>query len=124
MKSFISDRGTGYSDGAMLDIIARIQDIKASSETTKKRLVVQERGKRIGQRVIDIDMKHAKDLEEKETYVFKVNEKADTHNGFSRRKMSTDFTAYDCAAKPEAFVIADERKSAMTRFGNGKRTKF
>lgn len=124
MKSFTSDRGTGYSDGAMLEMIAKIQDVKASPHHTQKRLVVQERGKRMGQRVIDIDMKHARDLEEKETYIFKVSEKDDSRNGMHKRKMSTDFTAYECHAKPDTFSVADERAAAMNRFGSGKRTKF
>lgn len=124
MKSFTSDRGTGYSDGAMLEIIAKIQDVKASPHHTKKRLVVTERGKSMGQRVIDIDMKHAKDLEQKETYVFKVTEKEDTRGGLQKRKVSTDFTAYECHAKPDTFNIGDERAAAMNRFGHGHRTKF
>lgn len=52
----------GNDMGARQQMIAKIQDIKASPYAGKKRLVVREEGMNRSHAVIDIDMKDAKDL--------------------------------------------------------------
>ncbi len=111
----------GYDKSAMEEIVARVQDIKASPIAGKQRLVVREKGMNLSHAIIDIDMKHAKELKAKETYSFQVQEKDDSKNpGFQRQK-SASFRAYDCEDKPEAFSAAAETKKRMNRFKGGGR---
>lgn len=61
MKDRDSNFGHGVG-GALEEMIARVQDIKASPYAGKKRLVVKKEGAEKSHAVIDIDMKDAKDL--------------------------------------------------------------
>ena len=116
-------------DGAYMQMIAKVQDIKAAPHHGQKRLVVRERGKMHQQCVIDIDMSAMRDLEESGTYVFKVKEKDDSRYGYQRKK-ATSFKSYSCEDMPEEFTPEFIAKSLMHRFGGedggkgGKRTKF
>jgi hypothetical protein len=57
------DSKYGYDGtGALEEMIARVQDIKASPYAGKKRLVVKKEGAERSHAVIDIDMKDAKDI--------------------------------------------------------------
>ncbi len=106
----------GYDTGAREEMVARIQDIKASSVAGKQRLVVRERGTSFTHAVIDIDMKHAKELKENETYSFQVTERDDSRNPGFQRKKSATFKAYDCEDKPEEFSASAHAKKMMSRF--------
>lgn len=113
----------GYDGlGAKEEMVARIQDIKASPEAGKKRLVVREKDKVRSHAVIDIDMKNAKELKSKETYVFQVNEKDDSRNPGFQRKKSADFKAFHCKDDPTVYVPGSETAKKMTRFGSGSST--
>lgn len=116
-------------DGAYKEMIAKVQDIKAAPHHGQKRLVVREQGKLHEQAVIDIDMKAARELEERGTYVFKVQEKTDDRYGYQRKKAAS-FKAYSCDDTPQEFTPETIAKNLMSRFGGetgGKghtRTKF
>jgi hypothetical protein len=116
-------------DGAYKEMIAKVQDIKAAPHHGQKRLVVREQGKLHEQAVIDIDMKSARELEERGTYVFKVQEKTDDRYGYQRKKTAS-FKAYSCDDTPLEFTPDTIAKNLMSRFGGengGKghtRTKF
>lgn len=113
----------GYDGtGAKEEMVARIEDLKASPEAGKKRLVVREKDKVRGHAVIDIDMKNAKDLKAKETYVFQVSEKDDSKNPGFQRKKSAEFRAYHCGDDPNVYVPGSETSKKMTRFGSGSTT--
>lgn len=123
-------RNGGFEgEGAYMQMVAKVQEVKAAPHHGQKRLVVRERGKIHTQAVIDIDMSAVRDLEENETYVFHVKEKDDSRYGYQRKK-ATSFKAYSCEDTPEAFTPETIAKSLMSRFGgeNGgkghKRTKF
>jgi hypothetical protein len=128
MREF--DSKTGYDSGAMERITAKIQDIKASPTSGKQRLVVREKGTNFTHAIIDIDMKVAKNLKEKETYIFNVNEKDDSSLPGFQRKRSSTFKAYHCEEAPDEYSASAERSAGFNRFGgggpkgNGKRTKF
>lgn len=123
MSKFGGGRGAFEGEGAYTQMIAKIQDIKAAPHHGQKRLVVREHGKLHQQAVIDIDMKAMRDIEEKGTYVFQVQEKDEHRYGYQRKK-STNFTAYTCDEKPEAFTSSTLHDMSFNRFGGGKRTKF
>ncbi len=129
MRSFDSKHGYDGT-GAKEELIARIQDIKTAPETGKQRLVIREKGKNFSHAVIDIDMKAARDLKEKETYIFHVNEKDHSKNPGHQRRRSAEFTAYNCEERPETYTSSAERASTFSRFGgsgrlsDSKRTKF
>lgn len=124
--------GTFEGDGAYRQMIAKVQDIKASPHHGQKRLVVKEHGKLASHSVIDIDISAGRDIEEKGTYVFDVCEKEDSRYGYQRKK-STGFSAYHCGTSPDEFTSATETAMRFNRFegggGNGRagpksRTKF
>lgn len=122
--------GTGFEgDGAYVQMIAKIQDIKAAPHHGQKRLVVRERGKQHQHAVIDIDMKAFRELEEKQTYIFQVKEKTDSRYGHQRRG-ATGFKAYSCDDAPTEFTQAALTEQTFNRFGGcgsgnaGRRTRF
>jgi hypothetical protein len=128
MRSF--DPNNGYDSGAMEQLIAKVQDIKASPKAGQKRLVVREKGTNFTHAIIDIDMKASRDLKSKETYVFQVREKDDSSNPGFQRKRSSEFKSFLCADTPEAYSLEFEKNALFNRFGGGgggkgaKRTKF
>ncbi len=114
------DSKFGYDGtGAKERMIARIEQTKGSSEAGKTRLVVREKDKVRSHAVIDIDMKAAKDLKEKQTYIFEVSEKDNSRVPGFQRKKSAEFKAYSCSDKPEVYVAGSETKEKMGRFGSG-----
>lgn len=114
------DLKLGYDgSGAKEKMIARIEETKRSSEAGKTRLVVREKDKVRSHAVIDIDMKHAKDLKEKQMYIFEVNEKDNSRVPGFQRKKSAEFKAFHCSDAPEVYVPGSEAKEKMTRFGSG-----
>lgn len=123
MSKFGSNYGAFEGDGAYVQMIAKIQDIKAAPHHGQKRLVVREHGKVHHQAVIDIDMKAFRELEEKGTYVFQVQEKDDSRYGYQRKK-GTGFKAYHCGEAPEEFSAGAMSEQQFNRFNGGKRTKF
>ncbi len=128
MAKFGGSRGL-EGDGAYVQMIAQIQDIKAAPHHGQKRLVVKERGKLHQQAVIDIDMSAGRDLEESETYVFTVKEKEESRYGYQRKK-NTGFKAFHCEQAPGEFTASTETEMRFSRFGgegrlkDAKRTKF
>ncbi len=110
----------GYDGtGAREEMIARIQDIKAAPEPGRTRLVVKPKDASRNHAVIDINMKNARDLKSKETYIFQVDEKDDSRvPGFQRRK-SAEFKAYHCDANPEKYSPEIATDRLMKRFGSG-----
>jgi len=128
MRSF--DPTNGYDTSAMEQLIAKVQDIKASPKAGQRRLVVREKGTNFSHAVIDIDMKVSRDLKSKETYVFQVKEKDDSSNPGFQRKRSGEFKAFECRDTPEAYTLEFEKNALFNRFGGGgggkgvKRTKF
>ena len=117
------DSKYGYDGtGAKEKMVARIEETKRSAEAGKTRLVVREKGKVRSHAVIDIDMKVAKDLKEKETYIFEVNEKDNSRVPGFQRKKSAEFKAFHCSDTPEMYVAGSETKEKMTRFGSGSTT--
>jgi hypothetical protein len=129
LAGFGDNSGGFEGEGAYKEMIAKVRDIKAAPHHGQKRLIVSERGKIHTQAVIDIDISAVRDLEENETYVFKVKEKDDSRYGYQRKK-ATSFTAYSCDDVPEEFTPETIARSLMSRFGgeNGgkdhKRTRF
>lgn len=124
--------GTFEGDGAYRQMIAQVQDIKASPHHGQTRLVVKEHGKLASHSVIDIDIKAGRDVEEKGTYVFDVCEKEESRYGYQRKK-NTGFSAYHCESVPDVFTSSTETAMLFSRFGdrggNGRagiksRTKF
>lgn len=113
----------GYDGtGAKEEMIARIQDIKAAPEPGKTRLVVKPRDAQRNHAVIDINMKNARDLKSKETYIFQVNEKDDSRVPGFQRKKSAEFKAYHCAENPEKYSPEMATQRLMHRFGSGSST--
>jgi hypothetical protein len=113
------DSKYGYDGtGAKEKMIARVEETKRSSEAGKTRLVVREKGKTRSHAIIDIDMKVAKDLKEKETYVFAVNEKDNSRVPGFQRKKSAEFKAFQCSDTPEIYVPGSEIREKMSRFGS------
>lgn len=116
-------------DGAYQQLIAQVQDIKASPYHGQKRLVVKERGTLFQQTVIDIEMSAARGLEEKESYVFNVTERAEDRCGYQRHR-SSGFKAYHCGDAPEEFTASMDSEMKFNRFGgsgflkDSKRTIF
>lgn len=124
--------GTSEGEGAYRQMIAKVQDIKASPHHGQKRLVVKEHGKNFHHSVIDIDISAGRDIEEKGTYVFDVCEKEESRYGYQRKK-STGFSAYHCETAPDTFTSSTETAMLFSRFGGGggngraglkSRTKF
>jgi hypothetical protein len=121
----------GYDGtGAKERLVAKIQDIKASPEAGKKRLIIRETTKTMSHAAIDIDMKYARDLEEKGTYVFEVEEKDNSRNPGFQRKKGSSFRSYYCHEEPDLYTPESDRRELMNRFGGGgsakggSRTKF
>jgi len=114
------DSKYGYDGtGAKEKMIARIEETKRSPEAGKTRLVVREKDKVRSHAVIDIDMKAAKDLKEKQMYIFDVNEKDNSRVPGFQRKKAADFKAFHCSDAPEVYVPGSETKEKMGRFGSG-----
>lgn len=107
--------GTFEGDGAYRQMIAKVQDIKASPHHGQKRLVVMENGKTSTHSVIDIDMRAGREIEEKGTYVFNVCEKEESRYGYQRKK-NTRFSAYHCDSAPSEFTPATENAMRFSRF--------
>lgn len=124
------DTRYGYDGvGAKEELIARVQDIKASPSPGKNRLVIREKDKNLSHAVIDIDMKASRDLRSKETYVFQVNEKDDSRNPGFQRKRSAEFKVFECDEKPMEYSSAYDTQKKFGRFGSndrlkGSRTRF
>lgn len=116
------DSKYGYDHTALEDMTARILEVKASAEAGRVRLVVQEKGKTRTHGVIDIAMKHGRDLEEKQTYRFKVMEKDDSRNPGFQRKKSAEFKAFRCDEAPELYTPGMETQMRMNRFGGNSST--
>ena len=113
----------GYDGtGAKEQMIAKIQDIKASPESGKTRLIVREKDKIHSHASIDIDMKHAKELKTKETYVFQVNEKDHSRMPGFQRKKSAEHKAFHCHEDPSVYVPGSELAGKMSRFGGASTT--
>lgn len=113
----------GYDGtGAREEMIARIQDIKASPESGKTRLVVKAKDMSRSHAVIDIDMKNARDLKAKETYIFQISEKDDSRVPGFQRKKSAEFRAYHCDENPEKYAPDMAADRLMNRFGRGSTT--
>ena len=129
MAKFGGGMNVHEGDGAYIQMIAKIQDIKAAPHHGQKRLVVREHGKVHQQAVIDIDMSAMRDVEEDTTYVFNVKEKDDSRYGYQRKKL-TNFKAYSCDEQPDEFTATTLTEQQFSRFGGegrlktGKRTKF
>lgn len=151
MREF--DSKHGYDRNAMEEMIARVQDIKASPVPGKKRLVVKEEGAARSHAVIDIDMNVARDVvraqsrprnnrepslldAEREAqrkpkpynpnegkYIFKVEERDDSKNPGFQRKKSAEFRAYDCHEKPTPYEAGMDTSRRMNRFGGGGDSK-
>jgi hypothetical protein len=122
-----SGSGTDGTNNALKEMVAKIQELKAAPHHGQKRLVVREKGKVHTHSVIDIDMKHARDIEEKGTYKFVVEEKENNRNGQSKKRTSsTGFKAYHCGDKPIEYTAEIEKAETFSRFGSsrGARTKF
>jgi hypothetical protein len=123
-----SGSGTDGAVGALKEMVAKIQEMKAAPHHGQKRLVIREKGKIHTHSVIDIDMKHARDIEEKGTYKFKVEEKEDSRNGQKKKhNSSTGFKAYHCGDKPIEYTAEIEKAETFSRFGSttrNPRTKF
>lgn len=147
MREF--DSKHGYDKNAMQEMIARVQDIKASPVAGKKRLVVKEEGASRSHAVIDIDMSVARDVvraqsrprrdrepslldaereaarkpkpydPDKGKYIFKVEERDDSKNPGFQRKKSAEFKAYDCHETPTPYEAGMETARRMNRFGGG-----
>lgn len=119
MRSF--DSGGGYDGtGALEQMIAKIQDIKASPKPGHQRIVVREKDKNLSHSVIDVEMKYAKELKEKETYIFHVSEKDYNRNPGHQRQRSATLKSYDCDGKPEDYTPAAAHKAVFNRFkGSG-----
>ncbi len=119
----------GDTGGAKAEVIARVAEIKAAPHHGQKRLVVREYGKSKSHTVIDIDMSQAKDIEEKGTYRFQVEEKNAGRPGQSQMARQSGFKNYYCEDAPEKF---EGMRTEMNRFSegghfkntSGKRTKF
>ena len=109
-------------DGAYIQMIAKIQDIKAAPHHGQKRLVVREHGKVHQQAVIDIDMSAMRDIEEDETYVFNVKEKDGSRYGYQRKKL-TSFKAYHCDEAPGEFTATTLTEQQFSRFAGANRLK-
>ncbi len=119
MSSFNSKNG--YDGGGALEqMIAKIQEIKASPKTGHQRLVVREKDKSMKTSVIDVEMKHVKELSEKETYMFNVREKDSSRNPGHQRQRSASLKAYECEGKPEDYKPGMTTGNSMfNRFGGG-----
>lgn len=143
------DSTNGYDHNAMEEMIARVQDIKASPVPGKKRLVVKEEGTARSHAVIDIDMNVAREVvraqarprndrepsprdAEREAvrrpkpynpnegkYIFKVEERDDSKNPGFQRKKSAEFKAYDCHEKPTPYEAGMDTSRRMNRFSSG-----
>jgi len=122
MRSFGTPTSGSEKDGALQQIIARVQDIKSAAAHGQKRLVIRENGKAHAHAVIDIDMREARDLKEKETYKFTVKEKNINRPGQSQRASGSNFKAYECHDAPEVYDTAAAQAEAFTRFGGSGRT--
>lgn len=118
MSSFNSRNGYDGS-GAMQEMIAKIQEVKASPLPGHQRFVVNERGKNLGHAVIDVKMEHAKDLKEKETYVFQARERDSSRNPGHQRQKSASLKAYTCEDKPEDYTGGGGGEFKRDRFGGG-----
>lgn len=114
--------GSGYDHTAREEMIARIQDIKVAPEAGKTRLVVKPKDSNRSHAVIDIDMKNARDLKAKETYIFQVDEKDDSRVPGFQRKKSAEFKAYYCEENPERYSPEMATQRLMNRFGSGSST--
>lgn len=119
-----TDRGGG---GARQEIIARIEEMKAAPHHGQKRLVIRESNKSNTHAVIDIDMKDARELQEKGTYRFQVEEKHGNRPGQHARTGSSGFKSYASVEAPEKF---DGQYTNFDRFrdketgGRSSRTRF
>ena len=129
MRGFDSKYGYDGS-GALEELIGKIQEIKSSPEAGKKRVVIKPKGMDKSHAVVDVAMKHAKDLETKQTYKFMVKEKDSSRNPGHQRQKSVGFKAYSSDDAAEVWTSATETHSKMNRFGGGSstgkasRTKF
>ena len=116
------DSKYGYDGtGAKEKMVARIEETKRSPEAGKTRLVVREKDKVRSHAVIDIDMKVAKELKEKQMYIFDVSEKDNSRVPGFQRKKSAEFKSFHCSDEPEIYVAGSETKEKMGRFSSGSR---
>ena len=124
---FRSDRTDIFDNRGSSEIKnGTVSDIKASPERGKKRVIVREKSARAQSFAVDIPMREAREIERKETYSFRVENKPAKSYGGSREK-KIGFRAYNCDEAPTAYKGKDncpfrsfDGGSRMTR----TRTKF
>ena len=129
----MSEFGTGktFSSGVSVKETKNmtVTNIKGSPEKGMKRLIVREKSGMRRSAGVDIPIKEAKNVERKETYSFKVEEKSETRYGRQSNKSSSasGFKTYYCDEAPEKY--GGGGKSQFKSFGNSSRissgrTKF